>query len=160
MAQTEEVQRGRHEKRTLIVRELTPVQFGLAGAAQLGLVIREVTEQGQTTVHRHHLVTSRPAEQLSAQDFLAARRAHWGIESICHQQLDVSGGEDQLRVRSASAAATLGLLSRISLALFRQGCQTPGLRQRDKTYPVWRARQIRRPTALLRRLRQPFVSDG
>jgi predicted transposase YbfD/YdcC len=142
------------------VRDVTPVQFGLAGAAQLGLVIREVTGKGKTTLHRHYMVTSRPAQQLSAQQFLAARREHWGVEGKCHQRLDVSGFEDKLRVRSASAAATLGLLCRISLALFLQWCQQPGRRKRDKTYPVWSGRQIHRPSSLLRRLRQPFAGDG
>jgi len=142
------------------VRDTTPVQLGLAGAAQLGLIIREVTEKGEATLHRHHMVTSRPAQQLSAQEFLAARREHWGIEGKCHQRLDVSGFEDKLRVRSASAAATLGLLCRISLALFLQWCQVPGRHQRDKTYPVWSGRQIRHPSPLLRRLRQPAARDG
>ena len=31
------------------MREVTPAQLGLAGAAQLGLIIRRVTEHGQTT---------------------------------------------------------------------------------------------------------------
>jgi hypothetical protein len=160
VAQTETVERGRRVKRTLIARDITPVQLGLAGAAQLGLVIREVTEKGETTVHRYHVVTSRPAAELSVQDFLAALREHWGIEGKCHQRLDVSGFEDQLRVRSAPAAATLGLLGRMSVALFIQWCQAPGRRQRDKTYPVWAGRQRRHPSALLRRLRQPLARDG
>ena len=141
------------------MRDTTPVGFGLAGAAQLGLVIREVTAKGKTTLHRHYMVTSRPAAALSAAEFLAARREHWGIEGKCHQRLDVSGFEDHLRVRSASAAATLGLLCRISLALFIQWCQKPGRHQRDKTYPVWTGRQIRHPSPLLRRLRNPEARD-
>jgi len=91
---------------------------------------------------------------------LAARREHWGIEGKCHQRLDVSGFEDKLRVRSASAAATLGLLCRMSVALFIQWCQAPGRLERDKTYPVWAGRQTRHPSSLLRRLGQPFSRDG
>lgn len=131
------------------------MQLGLAGAAQLGLVIREVTEKGKTTIHRHHMVTSRPADQLEALELLNARRAHWGIEGRCHQRLDVSGFEDQLRSGSTSAAATLGLLGRISIAIFLQWCQQPGRLVRDKTYPVYRGRQIRHPSPLLERLSQP-----
>jgi len=160
VVQTEQVQRSRREKRTLIVRETTPVQFGLAGAAQVGLVIREVTEKGKTNIHRHYMVTSRSAQELNAQEFLNARREHWGIEGKCHQRLDVSACEDKLRVRSASAAATLGLLCRISIALFMQWSQEPGRLVRDKTYPVWRGRQTHRPSALLRLMGQPFVRDG
>lgn len=140
-----------------LVRATTPAEFGLAGAAQVALIIRTVTEKGKTTTTYHHVVTSRPAAQLDAAGLLALRRGHWGIEADCHQRLDVSLHEDQLRVRSARGVATLGLLARISLALFEQWCQGPRL-VREKTYPVWSGRQKKQPSALLRRLRQPCLS--
>ena len=160
MAQTEEIQNERLEKRTLIVREITPSQMDLAGAAQLGLVIRERIEKGKTTLSVHYMVTSRPLDQLNAKEMLAARREHWGIEGKCHQRLDISAHEDQLRVRSASAAATLSLLCRLSLAIFICWCAEPGRLKRDKTYPVWSQRQKRRPGALIKLLQQPMADDG
>ena len=111
--------RGRQVERWIIVRQVTPVQLGLAGAAQLIIIIRTCTEKGKTTTARTYFVTSRPANQLSPSQILCLRRGQWGIEATCHQRLDVSLHEDQSRVRSLSGVAVLGLLSRISLALFQ-----------------------------------------
>jgi len=130
------------------VRQLTPVQLGLAGAAQLIILIRTCTEKGKTTTARTYFVTSRPADQLSPSQILCLRRGQWGIEATCHQRLDVSLHEDQSRVRSLSGVAVLGLLSRLSLALFQHDSQRPQP-VRDKTYPVWSFRLIRRPRPML-----------
>jgi predicted transposase YbfD/YdcC len=135
------------------VREVTPAQLGLAAAAQLALIIRTVTEKGKTTTTRQYLVTSRPVARLDATQFLHLRRGQWGIESICHQRLDVSLQEDQSRVRSVSGVAVLGVLSRISLALFQDECRRPQP-VRDKTYPVWSRRLQKRPRPMLDRLRE------
>ncbi len=139
------------------MREVTPAQLGLAGAAQLALIIRTVTEKGQTTTTRHYVVTSRPVERLDAVALLLLRRDQWGIESICHQRLDVSLHEDQSRVRSVSAVAVLGVLSRISLALFQDECRRPQP-VRDKTYPVWSGRLQKRPRPMLDRLLERCLS--
>jgi hypothetical protein len=124
------------------------VQLGLAGAAQLIVIIRSCTEKGKTTTARTYFVTSRPADRLSPLQVLELRRRQWGIEAICHQRLDVSLHEDQSRVRSPSGVAVLGLLSRISLALFQRDAQRPQP-VRDKTYPVWSGRLIRHPRPML-----------
>jgi hypothetical protein len=134
------------------VRDVTPAQLGLAGAAQLALIIRTVTENGQTTTTRNYFVTSRPAERLDATQILQLRRRQWGIESICHQRLDVSLHEDQSRVRSVSGVAVLGVLSRISLAFFQEDCRRRPQPVRDKTYPVWSGRLQRHPRPMLERL--------
>jgi len=72
----------------------------------------------------------------------------WGIESVCHQRLDVSLHEDQSRVRSVSGVAVLGVLSRVSLA---EDCRRPQP-VRDRTYPVWSGRLQKRPRPMLERL--------
>ena len=131
-----------------MVRDITPAQLGVAGAAQLVLIISTLTEKGKTTTTRQYFVTSRPGEQLDPVQILLLRRGQWGIEVICHQRLDVSLHEDKSRVRGVSAAAILGLLSRISLALFQQDCQRPQP-VRDKTYPVWSGRLRRQPRPML-----------
>lgn len=133
------------------MREVTPAQLGLAGAAQLALIIRTATEQGQTTTTRNYFVTSRPRHRLDPTGILLLRRGQWGIEAICHQRLDVSLHEDQSRVRSVRGVAVLGLLCRISLALFVEDCQRPQP-VRDKTFPVWSGRLLRRPRPMLDRL--------
>ena len=130
------------------MREVTPAQLGLAGAAQLIVIIRTCTEKGETTTTRSYFVTSRPAQRLSPLQILFLRRGQWGIEATFHQRLDVSLHEDKSRVRSPSGVAVLGLLSRISLALFQADCQRPQP-VRDKTYPVWSFRLLRRPRPML-----------
>jgi hypothetical protein len=145
-----EHERGRRVERWIIVREVTPVQLGLAGAAQLIVIIRTCTEKAKTTTAHTYFATSRPADQLSPLQILHLRRGQWGIEATCHQRLDVSLHEDQSRVRSLSGVAVLGLLSRISLALFEQDSQRPQP-VRDRTYPVWSGRLIRRPRPMLDR---------
>ena len=151
-----EKNRSRRVERWIIVREVTPAQLGLAGAAQLALIINTTTEKGKTTTTRQHFVTSRTPERLDPTQFLRLRRGQWGIESICHQRLDVSLHEDKSRVRTLSGVAVLGLLSRISLALFVRDCQRPQP-VRDKTYPVWSGRLQKRPRPILDRLLEPCL---
>jgi len=127
------------------------MELGLVGTGQLILIVRTVPVRGQTTTTRSYLVTSRPAGQLEPADILQLRRRHWGIESICHQRLDLSLHEDRSRVRSVRGVAVLGLLSRDSLALFQADWQRRGL-VRDKTYPVWSGRLQQQPRPMLDRL--------
>lgn len=146
-----EKNRGRQVERWIIVRAVTPAQLGLAGAAQVALIKSTVIEKGQTTTTRQYFVTSRPAARLDATQILQLRRGQWGIESICHQRLDVSLHEDQSRVRSVSGVAVLGVLSRISLALFQKDCRRPQP-VRDKTYPIWSSRLQKQPRPMLDQL--------
>lgn len=115
--------------------------------------MRTCTEKGKTTAARTYFVTSRPVDRLSPLQILGLRRSQWGIEATCHQRLDVSLHEDKSRVRSPSGVAVLGLLSRISLALFQRDSQRPQP-VRDKTYPVWSGRLLRHPRPMLDRLLQ------
>lgn len=140
----------------MVVRDVTPSQLGLAGAAQLILIISTRTEQGKTTTVRQYFVTSRPGARLAPLEILHLRRGQWGIESCCHQRLDVSLHEDQSRVRSVSGAAVLGLLSRISVALFVRARQRPQP-VRDKTYPIWSGRLQRHPKTMLDLLLEPCL---
>jgi len=103
------------------------------------------------------LVTSRPRSRLNPTQILLLRRGQWGIEASCHQRLDVSLHEDHSRVRSVSGVAVLGLLSRISLALFIQDGQRPQP-VRDKTFPIWSGRLQKRPRPILDRLLERCLS--
>ena len=58
------------------------MQLGLAGAAQLIVIIRTCTEKGQTTTARTYFVTSRPADLLSPLQILFLRRGQWGIQEF------------------------------------------------------------------------------
>lgn len=146
-----EKNRGARIQRWVIVREVTPAQLGLAGAAQLILIMRTITEKGRTSTTGSYFVTSRPAPRLEPIQILQLRRRQWGIESICHQRLDVSLHEDQSRVRSVNGVALLGVLSRASLAFFQAESQRPQP-VRDRTYPIWSGRLQRRPRPMLDRL--------
>jgi predicted transposase YbfD/YdcC len=57
---------------------------------------------------------------LSAQQFGAAVRAHWGIENQVHWLLDVAFAEDQSRVRLGHAAENFAVLRRVALHLLKQ----------------------------------------
>jgi hypothetical protein len=127
--------RSRRERRALGARSLKPAQLGLAGAAQLGCLHRQLGEKAETTIE--YLVTSRAAEALPIERFLNLDRDYWGVESGLHQRLDCSGFEDRVRVHHKGALHILGLFSRIGVALFvRWAKEQPLIRER--TYPKWR----------------------
>ena len=72
------------------------------------------------------------------------------LETPVETQADHGRGAT-LRARTwiaLAGVAVLGLLSRVSLALFQRDCQRPQP-VRDKTYPVWSFRLIRRPRPML-----------
>lgn len=146
----------RRVPRWAIVREVTPAQMGLAGAAQLILILSTTTEKGQTTTTHAYLVSSRPLRRMNPTQTLMLRRGQWGMETVCPQRLEVSLHEDQSRPRSVSAVAVLGLLARISVAFAQQDFQPPQP-VRDKTYPVWSYRLQRHPRPMLDRLLKPCL---
>mgnify|MGYP001558868597 CR=1 FL=1 len=127
--------RGRRERRALATRSVEPAQLGLAGAAQLGCLHRQLGRDAQTTVE--YLVSSRPVEQLPPVAFLHRDRQYWGIESGLHQRLDCSGYEDRIRIRHKGALHIVGLFSRVGVALYVRWAQRQQV-VRERTYPWWR----------------------
>jgi len=119
----------------LATRAVEPAQLGLAGAAQIGCMHRQLGRQADIKIE--YLVTSRVADQLSPQGFLDLDRNYWGVESGLHQRLDCSGFEDRLRVRHKGAVHILGLFSRVSVAFFIRWAKAQPL-VRERTYPNWR----------------------
>jgi predicted transposase YbfD/YdcC len=83
----------------------------------IGLVERRRQVGGRTTVERHHYLLSAP---LSAADFAAAARSHWGIENRVHWILDVAFGEDACRARTGHAARNLAVVRHLALNMLRQ----------------------------------------
>jgi len=108
--------RSRRERRALVAREIEPTQLGLAGAAQIGCLHRQIGQEADTEVE--YLVTSRAVRRLPIQEFLNRDRNYWGVENGLHQRLDCSGFEDRLRVRHKGVIHILGLFSRVGVALF------------------------------------------
>jgi hypothetical protein len=127
--------RGRRERRALASREIEPAQLGLAGAAQIGCLARQLGNDAKVQIE--YLVTSRAAVHLPIESLLNLDRDYWGVESGLHQRLDCSAFEDRMRVRHKGAVHILGLFSRVGVALFIPWARQRAL-VRERTYPWWR----------------------
>lgn len=144
--------RSRQERRALATRAVEPAQLGLAGAAQIGCLHRQIGQKADPEIE--YLVTSRAAPGFDAEQFLNMDRAYWGIESGLHQRLDCSGFEDRLRVRHKGVIHLLGLFSRIGVALFVRWAKQQR-RVRDRTYPKWREWNSGHRWHLIRQVTEP-----
>ena len=79
-------------------------------------------------VETEWLLTSRPADTLSAQQMLTADRRYWGIETGLHLRLDVSAGEDRSRVRHPLSVLNLAMIRRAVVSVaghWIQHCRNP-----------------------------------
>jgi hypothetical protein len=144
--------RSRRERRALVTRSVEPPQLGLAGAAQIGCLHRQLGKEAETKVE--YLVSSRPTDALPAEQFLNLDRDYWGVESGLHQRLDCSGFEDRVRVRHKGALHILGLFSRVGVALFIRWAQKQPV-VRERTYPWWREWNSGHRWHMVRQLTQP-----
>jgi predicted transposase YbfD/YdcC len=89
----------------------------------IGLIERQRQVGDRRTTERHHYLLSAP---LSAADFAAAARSHWGIENQVHWVLDVAFGEDACRARAGHAARNLAVVRHLALNLLRQDASRKG----------------------------------
>jgi hypothetical protein len=67
-----------------------------------------------------YLLTSYPANELSAERFLRLKRDYWSIENGFHQRLDAAGREDLSRVRKRRNAWNLALFRRWAISVASQ----------------------------------------
>jgi len=120
------------------------------GAAQIARLDRWRAEKEKQPKHTQlWLISSRDPTQLSASEFLCARRAEWGIENGLHYVLDVGGTEDlHLRVRNQNSLHVLTLLNRLSVCLWRRTRARP-----DLSYRHWSEHNRARCRWLLNLLR-------
>lgn len=130
-ARTTERNKSRDEVRTLIARTVTPEQVSFVAAAQAALLHRQTTGRQPETVY---LLTSRAADRLDADRWLARQRRAWDIENGPHQRLGASADEDRSRVRQRQAVHVLALFRRVSVSVFKE----------------WQTREPRRARATLR----------
>jgi predicted transposase YbfD/YdcC len=73
--------------------------------------------KGKVSTEQRYYISS---TSLSAAQFEASVRAHWGIENSCHWVLDMTFHEDDCRVRVGDGAENFAILRRMSLNLFKQ----------------------------------------
>jgi len=88
-----------------------------AGLRRLGMVERQRTGTGKTTVEGHYYLSSLAG---SGQQFGEAVRTHWSVENGGHWMLDVAFQEDQSRLRREHAAENIAVLRHLALSLLRQ----------------------------------------
>lgn len=107
----------RHEKRTLTLTSAHGINW--PGVAQVGLLDRDVCEDGETRCETVAIVTSLSASEADANTVLGAVRAHWQIENSLHWVRDVTMGEDVCQVRKGSAPHVMAALRNTALGLIR-----------------------------------------
>jgi len=117
MAWTDELNRGRRERRQLHTQPATAEQICFPHVEQIAQLYRHLGKHKPETVH---LLSSRPPERLHAPQWLQRIREYWGVESGLHQRLDVSTNEDQCRVRDRNAVWVLGMFRRLAVSLFAE----------------------------------------
>jgi hypothetical protein len=92
---------------------------GFPGVAQAARLTRCLDSDRHPApgIQTEWLMTSRPADSLSAQQMLTADRRYWAIETGLHLRLDVSAGEDRSRVRHPVSALNLAMIRRAVVSL-------------------------------------------
>lgn len=117
---TKEKGHGRKETRSYYVAPL-PEDFSLREQwptlRALGMAINVTQRDGKETAEvRYYILSTFP----SSRRFAEAVRGHWGIENNLHWQLDVTFGEDDLRIRRGHGPANMSILMRTALALLKK----------------------------------------
>ena len=117
---TKEKGHGRKETRSYYVAPV-PEDFSLREQwptlKALGMAINVTQRDGKETAEvRYYILSTFP----SSRRFAEAVRGHWGIENNLHWQLDVTFGEDDLRIRRSHGPANMSILMRMALSLLKK----------------------------------------
>ena len=73
--------------------------------------------EGKTSTEIRYYISSLAGD---AERLLEAVRGHWGVENSAHWTLDVSFGEDDIRVRKGSGAEMFAALRRMALNMLKR----------------------------------------
>lgn len=109
--------KGRPENRAIRTAPISAEDVGFPFAAQAARLLRQTQGRQDEEVA---LITSAPAQRLSAPLWLKANRQGWGIESGLHQRLDVSYNDDRCRVQQPKTMLILGMYRRLANSLFME----------------------------------------
>lgn len=118
-ARTEEVNRGRLEKRTCYVStDLSKIRDSKLwkGLKAIGVIISEREVGGKREVETRYYISSRV---LSAHLLLQAVRDHWKVENQLHWVLDVVFGEDAHQLRVGNGPQNFSTLRKLAHALIK-----------------------------------------
>jgi predicted transposase YbfD/YdcC len=127
-AQTEEVNRGRVEKRTCYIStDLSKIRDKLLwkGLKAIGVIISERTVNGKVEVETRYFISSRV---LSANKLLQAVRDHWKVENQLHWVLDVVFGEDAHQLRVGNGPRNFTTLRKLAHALIKNSKPKHGIK--------------------------------
>jgi len=100
------------------------------GLAMIGMVEAEVERGGKVTLARRYYLCSAP---LTARQFDAAVRSHWGIENRLHWVMDVVFHDDLMRLRTEHGPANMATIRHAALNLIRAIPDKASLKVRRKT---------------------------
>jgi predicted transposase YbfD/YdcC len=97
--------------------------------ATIGMVESRIERGDKIETERRSYISSRV---LSAPDFAAGVRSHWGIENKVHWNLDVTFNEDRSRLRIGHGAKNMAVVRHFALNLLRQVDNKRSLKRRRK----------------------------
>lgn len=103
------LEKGKRVTRTLVARAVDAEAADFPFVAQAARLHRQTDKPSSEVVE---LLTSRPAAQLSPQQWLAANINHWAIENGLHARLDASRHDDTCRLRESKAVLIHGMFNR------------------------------------------------
>jgi len=116
---------GRIETRTIMTSEMLNAYAAWPGLAQVYRLERQIQWRRNGRCYRTSCevefgITSLTRKQVSPEQLLNARRAHWGIETGLHYRRDVTLKEDATRMTLGNTGKVMASLNNLVLALIRQ----------------------------------------
>jgi predicted transposase YbfD/YdcC len=152
---------GRIETRSLWCCPTDPATLGLAGAAQLVRIQRDVqtVRRGKVIKETHEATfpfTSLWPEEIGPDQLQELTRDHWSIENGQHHRRDRTQDEDRCTVRETNSARNLSLFR--SLVIFLCEAQPPR-KGTKRSLPDFQRQVCRQPWGLIRRF-MPKPSTG
>ncbi|HEV8544554.1 MAG TPA: hypothetical protein VGR78_19365 [Verrucomicrobiae bacterium] len=133
IAERQEINRGRKERRQLRLQNTDPEQVCFVGAAQIGQLQSGTINKGKASTKSWPIITSADPKAWSAKALLQARRDYWGIEGVFHQRLDATLDEDRSRTRTSNGLTVLGMFRRLAVSLATAWLTCPKRKKQKKS---------------------------